>query len=153
MSTQLRTPTGTYIPAASLSAISHSVILPTVTTTGAVSAYFAAPFAGTLTSAAFTGVDVLATHDTNYVTFGITNLGQAGAGTAAMLAATAANTTKITGGSATAANTKRALTVTATGADLVVAAGDRIKITVTASGTLANTITFPTVQLVFDRTA
>ena len=130
-----------------------SIGLATIATSaGATNGYRHAPFTGKLIAVIFSAVDALAAHDTNYVTFGLTNLGQAGAGTAAMLAATAANTTKITGGTALAANTKRDLALTATGADLAVTQGDRLKPTITASGTLANTLTFPVVTLVFQRT-
>ena len=113
------------------------------------SVYTIVPETGTLSSATFSGVDALATSDTNYITFTITNLGQAGAGSAVMLAATAPNTTKATGGAAIVANGKRPLTLTGTPADLVVVAGDRLKTTVTASGTLANTITSGQVALKF----
>jgi len=119
------------------------------TTGGTNDVFMIAPAAGVLTSALFSGVDVLAANDTNYITFGITNLGQAGAGTAAMLAATDANTTKATGGTALAANTVRSLTLNGTAANLVVAAGDRIRIRATVSGTLANTVTFPVYRLTF----
>jgi hypothetical protein len=108
-----------------------------------------APAAGVLTSALFSGVDALTANDTNYITFGITNLGQAGSGTAAMLAATDVNTTKATGGTGLAANTVRSLTLNGTAANLVVAAGDRIRIRATVSGTLANTVTFPVYRLTF----
>jgi len=121
----------------------------TVATTGNGDVYIVAPQAGTLSSALFSGVDVLAANNSNYITFSITNLGQAGAGSAAMLAASDANTTKSTGGTALAANTKRALTLTATGADLIVAAGDRLRCRAAATGTLANTVTFPVWQLTF----
>lgn len=119
------------------------------TTGGTNDVFMIAPAAGVLSSALFSGVDVLAANDTNYITFGITNLGQAGAGTAAMLAATDANTTKATGGTALAANTARSLTLNGTAANLVVAAGDRIRIRATVSGTLANTVTFPVYRLTF----
>ena len=121
----------------------------TTTTGGTNDVFMIAPAAGVLSSALFSGVDVLAANDTNYITFGITNLGQAGAGTAAMLAATDANTTKATGGAALAANTVRSLTLNGTAANLVVAAGDRIRIRATVSGTLANTVTFPVYRLTF----
>lgn len=121
----------------------------TIATTGNGDVYVIAPAAGTLTSALFSGVDALAANDTNYVTFSITNLGQAGSGTAAMLAATDANTTKATGGTALAANTLRTLSLNGTAANLVVAAGDRIRIRAAASGTLANTVTFPVYRLNF----
>ncbi len=121
-----------------------------VTTTGGTNDVFMiAPAAGVLSSALFSGVDALTANDTNYITFGITNLGQAGAGTAAMLAATDANTTKATGGTGLAANTVRSLTLNSTAANLVVAAGDRIRIRATVSGTLANTVTFPVYRLTF----
>lgn len=113
--------------------------------------YTTAPFKGRLVGAIFTGVDALAAHDTNFITFGITNLGQAGAGSTAMLAASDANTTKITGGSALAANTKRSLTLSATPANLAVAAGDRLRFGPVGSGTLANTVTGGVLVLIFQR--
>ena len=73
----------------------------------------------------------------------------AGAGSAAMLAATDANTTKATGGAGLSANTLRTLTLNGTAANLVVAAGDRLRIRATVSGTLANTVTFPVYSLNF----
>jgi len=112
----------------------------TVATTSNTDTYVVVPEAGTLDSVDFSGIDALAQHGSNYVTFSITNLGQAGAGSAAMLAATDANTSKTTTGAAISANTKRSLTLTSTGADLVVAAGDRLRIRVAATGTLANTV-------------
>jgi hypothetical protein len=102
-----------------------------------------------LNAARFSGVDALTANDTNYLTFTITNLGQAGAGSAAMLAATDANTTKATGGTGLAANTLRSLSLSGTAANLVVAAGDRIRIRAAATGTLANTVTFPVINLNF----
>jgi len=120
-----------------------------VTTAGTNDVFIIAPAAGVLSSALFSGVDALTANDTNYITFSITNLGQAGAGTAAMLAATDANTTKATGGTGLAANTVRSLTLNGTAANLIVAAGDRIRIRATVSGTLANTVTFPVYRLTF----
>jgi hypothetical protein len=120
-----------------------------VTTAGTNDVFMIAPAAGVLSSALFSGVDALAANDTNYITFSITNLGQAGAGSAAMLAATDANTTKATGGTALSANTVRSLTLNGTAANLVVASGDRIRIRATVSGTLANTVTFPVYRLNF----
>ena len=83
----------------------------TVATTSNSDTYVIAPFAGTLTAARFSGVDALAANDTNYITFSATNLGTTGSGTTVLLAATDANTTKATGGTALAANTKRTLTL------------------------------------------
>lgn len=124
--------------------------LGTIATTSTTDDYVIAPINGNLREAIFSGKDALAQHGTNYITFSITNLGQAGSGTAAMLAATDANTTKTTTGSAISANTARTLTLTATPADLVVAKGDRLLVRSTAAATSANTITFSKVLLVFD---
>ncbi len=121
----------------------------TITTTGNSDVFVIVPAAGVLTAAQFSGVDALAANDTNYITFTITNLGLAGAGSTAMLAATDANTTKATGGTALAANTLRSLTLNGTAANLVVAAGDRLRIRAAATGTLANTVTFPVYRLAF----
>ena len=128
---------------------SASVTIPTAA--GSTDAYVIAPTTGTLSSAVFSGVDALATSNSNYVTFLVTNLGQAGAGTAEMLAGTAVNTTKTTGGSALSANTARTLTLTSTTADLVVTAGDTIRVRYTGTGTLANTVTFSKTLLLFTR--
>lgn len=124
--------------------------LGTITTTSTTDDYVICPQNGTLIEAIFSGKDALAAHGTNYITFSITNLGQAGAGSAAMLAATDANTTKTTTGSAIAANTARSLTLSTTPANLVVAKGDRLLVRSTAAATSANTITFSKVLLIFD---
>jgi len=132
------------IPRASLSAAagskSSSAQIASIATTGASILYVIAPEAGTVSSIHFVGEDTLAANDTNYITFTVTNLGLAGSGTAVMLAATAANTTQATGGSAITALVRRVLTLTATGADLVVAQGDVLRLSATATGTLANAV-------------
>jgi len=125
--------------------------LGTIATTGNTDAYVIAPKAGVLNLALFSGIDALAQHGSNYITFSVTNLGQAGAGSAAMLAATDANTTKTTTGAAISANTKRTLTLNGTAANLVVAEGDRLLVRAAATGTLANTVTGSTVLLRFRR--
>jgi hypothetical protein len=111
------------------------------------------PFAGVLTGAYFVGEDALAANDTNYVTFSITNKGAAGAGSAAMLAASDANTTKATGGTAIAAADSRSLTLTSTAADLVVAAGDTLLVRAAGTGTLANVVDRTGYTLLIRRTA
>lgn len=115
----------------------------TIATTGNTDAYVIVAETGVVSSVDFSGVDALAANDTNYLTFSITNLGQAGAGSTAILAATDANTTKATGGSAIAANTKRSLSLSGTAANLAVTSGDRLRIRAAATGTLAGTVTFP----------
>ena len=119
------------------------------TAAGNTDEYVIAPEKGYLDSVVFSAIEALAAHDTNFITFSITNLGQAGAGTNAMLAATAANTTKITGGTAIVANSKRNLTLSATLALTAVESGDRLRVRVTGAGTLANTLTFPKLLLRF----
>lgn len=125
----------------------------TIATTGNTDEYFTAPFAGILTAALITPLVALTANDTNYITWTFTNLGQAGAGSTAMLAATDPNTTKATGGVGLAISTPRTLTLSGTAASLVVAAGDVIRIRATATGTLANTVTRPIYSLSFTRTA
>jgi hypothetical protein len=121
----------------------------TIATTGNSDVYVIADAAGVLTSARFSGTDALAASDTNYITFSLTNLGNTGSGSAAMLAATDANTTKTTGGTALTANALRNLTLNGTAANLVVAAGDRIRARAAVTGTLANTVTFPVYNLIY----
>lgn len=107
-----------------------------------------APRSGTLLAVRLVAEDTLATSDTNYVTFEVVNKG-AGASTTAMLAVSDANTTKATGGSAITADTDRALTVHATATNVVVVQGDIIEIKATVTGTLANAVDCPRVQLEF----
>ena len=123
----------------------------TIATTGNTDGYIIAPITGNLLSVDFSATDALAASDTNYITFTITNLGQGGAGTTAILAATDANTTKATGGTAITADDKWAsgLTLNATPNNTQVVEGDRLRIRAAATGTLANTVTFPAYCLRF----
>ncbi len=115
--------------------------LGTIATTSTTDDYLIAPATGYIVDAVFSGLVALAAHGSNYLTFTITNLGQAGSGTAEVLAAADSNTTKTTTGAAIAANTARTLVLTSTGADRAVVKGDRLRIRATATGTLANTVT------------
>jgi len=108
----------------------------TVATTGATTIAIQAPRAGTIGGFSLTPLNALAADNTNYLTFAVSNATQ----TKTLTAAVDANTTKLTGGVALVANERHPLTVTATAADLVVAAGDVILLTCTATGTLANTV-------------
>ena len=147
--------TGATIDATSLTAsnvvlgASTQVQKATIATTGNTDIFIIAPYAGVLSTAIFSGVDALAASDSNFITFTITNLGQAGAGSAAMLAATDANTTKTTGGTALSANARRNLTLSATSANLAVARGDRLRLRAAATGTLVNTVAFPVYVLIW----
>lgn len=124
----------------------------TIATTSTTDEYCVVQEAGTLASVEVTPLVALTAHDTNYIAWTIVNLGQAGAGSTDMLAATDPNTTKLTGGVALAINTKRTLTVHGTAANLAVASGDLLRIRATANGTLANTVTRPIYQLRFTGT-
>lgn len=129
-----------------------SLATGTIATTGNTDGYILAPFAGVLVSVDFSGVDALAASDTNYITFTITNLGQAGSGSTALLATAPAgiNTTKVTGGTAISANTKYAFRIDAVTINATrVQEGDRLRIRAAVTGTLANTVTFPTFILRF----
>jgi hypothetical protein len=118
-----------------------------IATTSTTDEYIIAAKTGKLVSAKLNSLSGLATDNTNYATFSITNLGQAGAGTAVMLAATDANTTKTTGGSALVANTPRSLTLTSTTADLSVTEGDVLRCRATSAATLGGAVTRPMWQI------
>lgn len=121
-----------------------------IATTSDTDEYLIVPKSGRVQAAYFSSLAALAAHDTNYVTFSITNLGQAGAGSTALLAASDANTTKSTGGTALAANTKRSLGLHATVTNLDVVEGDRLLVRFAASGTLAGAVTRPVVQILIN---
>lgn len=118
-----------------------NVISQTIgTAAGNYDAYFLAPRTLRVFQVDFSAVDALATSNTNYITWTITNLGQAGSGTGALLGT---NNTTVTNGSAISANTKRTFVLTTTLNDLNLIQGDRVRIRAAVTGTLANTVTFP----------
>lgn len=121
--------------------------LGTIATTGATIVTLPVAHAGTLAAVKFCAKDALAAHDSNYLTFAITNKGQSGAGSTAMLSATASGTTKATGGAAIAAYTTRDCPLHATGGNAALASGDCLELSVTATGTLANTVTEAAMRL------
>lgn len=128
---------------------SVTIPLATIATTGAAEYTIPVSAAATLIGAKLCAKDALAANDTNYLTFALTNKGQAGAGSTPMLSATASGTTKATGGAGIAAYTTRDLPLHATGGNAVVAANDCLAFSVTATGTLANTVTEATLRLDF----
>lgn len=91
----------------------------------------APPNAGVLTAARLVGATSVTANDTNYWTYAIANKSNSNA---AMLDATALNTTKATGGSAMTAYTLRNLTLSGTGGNLIVAANDILEVTITGTG-------------------
>lgn len=114
-----------------------------IATTSTTDEYVIAAKTGKVTAVKLVSLSGLATSDSNYITPTVTNLGAAGSGTAALLAASDANTTKATGGSALTANVVRSWTLTSTAADLNVTEGDVLRIRATATGTLAGAVTRP----------
>lgn len=114
-----------------------------IATTSTTDTYLQVPKSGRVSHISFGSLAALSAHDTNYIEWTITNLGQAGAGTNELLAASAANTTKITGGTALVASSHRALTLSATVTALDVVEGDTIRFRATANGTLAGAVTVP----------
>jgi hypothetical protein len=118
-----------------------------IATTSNTDEYVIATKSGTLVGVDFSSLAALAANDTNYITFSITNLGQAGAGSTAMLAATDPNTTKATGGFALVANSKRQLVLHGTAANLAIVEGDRLRIRFAATGTLAGAVTRPVANI------
>ena len=123
-----------------------------IATTGNTDLLVVVPFTGVITAAYVTVEDALATDDTNYIIFSITNK-TTGAGSTAILAATDANTTKATGGSALAAYTRRALTLNGTAANLVVTQFHTLLIRAAATGTLAGAVDRAGFMLLLRRTA
>lgn len=120
----------------------------TIAATSTTEKYAIVPRSGTVQAVYFSSKDATATHASNHLSMTLVNLGQAGAGTTDIIAATAANSTNSTGGSAIAANTKRALTLHSTAANLSVTEGDRLKFLSTAAGTTANTNTHSVVTII-----
>lgn len=120
-----------------------------IATTATTLAPFIAPRSMTLSEVYFSATSGLTANDTNYITWTITNLGLDGLGTNAMLATNDLNTTKATGGASIAADTRRQLVVNTDVTKLEVRQGERIQITATATGTLANTVTYPNYLLTF----
>jgi hypothetical protein len=121
----------------------------TIPTTGNNDVDVIVPFNGTLMEAIYSSNSTLAASDTNYITFSVTNLGQAGGGSTAMLAATDPNTTKATGGTGTTSGTARTLTLNSTLANLEVTKNDTLRIRFAVTGTLGAAQNEPVVQLRF----
>jgi hypothetical protein len=95
------------------------------------------PFAATISSVRVAFKDALTQDGTNFVTFRLINKTTADSD---VIAATDANTTKTTTGSAITAYTTRTLTL-ATAGGVSVAAQDVLALRITGAGTLANTLT------------
>lgn len=109
----------------------------TVATTSNTDILLTVPRGGLLAEVYATTGTTLATSDTNFVTFTVTNITNSNA---AMVAATNAETTRATGGSAWTANTPRSIAISGTAANLVVAPNDVIRVRFGVTGTLGATL-------------
>ncbi len=123
---------------ATMATKSHGTAVPTVGATGTTEATIIMPVAGTITGIRFTCKDSLAQHASNYLTFAVVDHTNSDA---AVLAATDANTTKTSTGTAITGYATRNLALSGTGANLIVAAGDVLKLQFASNSTLANTLT------------
>lgn len=128
----------------------HVPVGASIATTSTTDTYFQVPKSGRVVSIKFSSLAALATSDTNYITWSVTNLGQAGAGSTALLATSDLNTTKATGGAAITASSSKSLTLHGTTANLNVTEGDVIRIRATATGTLAGAVTVPSYSVLID---
>lgn len=121
----------------------HVPVGASIATTSTTDAYFQVPKSGRVASIKFSSLAALATSDTNYITWTVVNLGQAGAGSTALLKTDDLNTTKATGGAAVTASASKELVLHGTATNLDVVEGDVIRIRATATGTLAGAVTVP----------
>lgn len=117
----------------------HNV--PTIGTTASAEIVFLAPCQGTIASVRFTAKDALATSDTNYITFSLTNKGSGAGSTAVLNGTTGNNTTKATGGGALSAYTPQVLAANADGTHNAINRNDVLVFAATVTGTLANQVT------------
>ncbi len=113
----------------------------TVATTGNSDLLFIVPRNVRVEAIKVVGTATLATSDTNYITWTVTNLGTAGSGSTVLLSTADSNTTKVTGGSELTTLVPRSLVLTSTDASLKATEGDVIRVRAAATGTLANTVT------------
>lgn len=118
------------------------VAIPTVpTAAGTLEFLIIMPFTSTISSVRVAFKDALAANDTNFVTFRLINKTTADSD---VIAATDANATKLTGGTALVAYAVRTLTL-ANAAGVAVAAQDLLAVRITGTGTLANALTEGTI--------
>jgi hypothetical protein len=122
--------------------VRHENVGPiTVATTGNSDILFIVPRTVKVEAIKVVGTATLAANDTNFITWTVTNLGQAGAGSTELLSTAATNTTQVTGGSALTTLVPRSLVLTSTDASLKPVEGDVLRVRAAATGTLANTVT------------
>lgn len=130
-----------------------AVVLPdtgtvgTVPTTGTVTALIRTPCTGTLAGAIVYTVGALAANDTNWIQWGVIDLGTGGAGNTALLTSAAgANSTKVTGGTALTANGRNILTPVPAN---TVTGGNILQCSAVVTGTLAGSVAGVHMALIF----
>jgi hypothetical protein len=128
----------------------HAPVGASIATTSTTDTYFQVPKSGRVASIKFSSLAALSVSDSNYITWSVTNLGQAGAGTTALLKTDDLNTTKSTGGAAIVASSSKSLVLHDTVTNLDVVEGDVIRIRATATGTLAGAVTVPSYNVLID---
>lgn len=117
--------------------------LASIATTSTTDTYCQVFKSGRVVSIKFSSLAALTAHDSNYITWTVTNLGQAGAGTTVMLSTSDLNTTKLTGGLGITATANKELVLSSTATNLDVVEGDVLRFRATATGTLAGAVTVP----------
>lgn len=121
-----------------------------IATTGSTPIYTIVPMSSTLTEVSFAANSGIGSGTTNYITWQITNLGQDGTGANTLLHGSSTTKPPANGGMGTlGTNTTKALTLTGTTSSLALTKGDRLKLDVAVTGTLPNTLTYPSWQLVY----
>jgi hypothetical protein len=120
--------------------------VPTVpTAAGTIELLFIARVTGTVAGVRVAFKDALAAHDTNFVQFSLINKSAADA---EIMPLNAANSTKITGGTALSAYTVRSFSLV--GGTVAVTSGQLLALRITGAGTLANTLTEGIADVTFD---
>jgi len=127
----------------------QQVLGGTIAATGNTDAYIIVPETSVLTGITFSGSNGIAGSTTTYVDFQVTNLKQDGSGADTLLVTNGSQTSKPTGLNGIGTNTAIALPLTGTTTSLSVTEGDRLRLRAAVTGTLENTITFPTYMLEF----
>lgn len=130
--------------------VMESNSLTAIATTGTTSVYITVPETSRVSSVSFAGSQGIGTSSTNYINFGIVNLGQAGAGTDQLLHGSCTTKGTDAGGLGTlGTNTTYPLTLSTTVGTLSVTKNDRLRLDAGVTGTLGNTITLPSWILTF----
>lgn len=118
-----------------------------IAASGTTSVYVTAPFSSNLTAVSLAGSQGFGSSSTSYFTFQVTNLGQSGAGTIAMLSGSSTTKPPANGGLGTfGTDTTFPMTLASTGLEVI--ANDRLRLDAVVTGTVS-VITNPSWILTF----